>query len=169
MKKLALIALAAFAIACSDDDNDSAASVNASIDGTWKLTAFTLDEPVDFNGDNAATTNLITESGCYDNSTIEFASGTNATLNLQELDITLTTTELGTELAVDCIDATPMLFTYTVTENSVVFDGETEQAFVRSGNTLSIHLPGVTGVPVEGTNGEITYDFVGATLVFTKQ
>lgn len=169
MKKLALIALAAFAIACSDDDNDSAVNVNASIDGTWKLTAFTLDEPVDFNGDNAATTNLITESGCYDNSTIVFVSGTNATLNLQELDITLVSTELGTDLAVDCIDSVPMIYTYTVTDNSVMFDGETAQAFTRSGNTLSVHLPAVTGVPVEGTDGEVTYDFVGGTLVFTKQ
>lgn len=169
MKKLALIALAAFAIGCSDDDSNSTANVNASVDGTWKLTAFTLDEPVDFNGDNAASTNLITESGCYNNSTIVFVSGTNATINLQELDVTLISTELGSSLAIDCIDSTPMVSTYSVTDNSVVFDGETEQAFVRSGNTLSVHLPGVTGVPVEGTDGEITYDFVGATLVFTKQ
>jgi hypothetical protein len=169
MKKLALIALAAFAIACSDDDNDSATTVNASLDGTWKLTAFTLNEPVDLNGDNAATTNMIIESDCYDNSTIVFVSGTTATLNLQELDITLVATELGTDLAVDCIDSVPMVYTYTATDNSVTFDGETVHTFTRSGNTLSVDLPTVAGVPVEGTDGEITYDFVGGTLVFTKQ
>lgn len=169
MKKLALIALAAFAIACSDDDNNTTANLNASLDGTWKLTAFTLDESVDFNGDGVMSTNLMTESGCYDNSTIQFVSGTSALINLQELDVTLISTELGSEITVDCIDATPLPATYTATQNTILFEGEAEQEFIRSGNTITTHLPAVTGVPVEGTNGEITYDFIGATLTFTKQ
>lgn len=170
MKKLALIALAAFAMACSDDDNNSATNVNASIDGTWKLTAFTLDEPVDLNSDNASSTNMMAETSCYGNSTITFVSGTNATINLQTLDITLMSNAIETSLVVDCVDAVPLVSTYTVTQNSVVFNADTEQeqTYVRNGNTLTIHLPGYIGIPYL-TGEELNYNFIGATLVYTKQ
>ncbi|QYJ69420.1 lipocalin family protein [Flavobacterium litorale] len=176
MKKLMILAAAALlTVSCSDDDGDSTG--NVSVNGTWNLTAFTTNEAADINNDGTASTNFIAESGCYGNSSIVFANENSAIFNLEELDIELDLvigTEDSYEYSIDCIGAEPEVGMYTVSDNSVsvVFDygdGETETAiFARSGNTLTVTIPELVDVPVED-NGDITYSFVGATLVFTKQ
>ncbi|MCR5863328.1 hypothetical protein LRS05_14905 [Flavobacterium sp. J372] len=157
--------------ACSDDDDQQ---TNVSVEGNWKLTGFTLDEPVDFNQDGTATANLIGETGCYTNSGIVFLGTGQAIVSLEGLDAELIV-EGGTETVnIDCLPADVFTGPYTVTENTVVLsgdlgDGEEDVVMTRSGNTLSVYFPEVQDVPVEGTNGEVTYDLVGGTLTFTKQ
>ncbi len=179
MKKLIVLAVAAFlTLSCSDDDNNSTS--NTSLEGTWKLTAFNLNEAVDINEDGTASVDFISETGCYNNSNIVFSGNNVATLNMQELDIELDLvigTEDSYEYSIDCIDATPEVAAYSVSGNSVsvistyVEDGVTETETIvmtQSNNTLTVTIPEFTNVPVE-ENGEVTYTFVGATLVFTKQ
>jgi hypothetical protein len=109
---------------------------------------------------------------------VVFGANNTAVFTIQELDINLDAvagSQNEMEYTVDCIDGTPEVATYTVNNNNVTLDfpgtedDATPLVLVRSGNTLSVQIPEVTAVPVEGTNGEITYDFIGATLVFTKQ
>jgi len=170
MKKLffaaALIGLT-FA-ACSDDDDQQ---TNVSVEGNWKLTGFTLDEPVDFNQDGTATANLIGETGCYTNSGIVFSGTGQAVVSLEGLDVELIV-EGGTEtINIDCLPPDVAIGPYTVTENTVVLsgnagEGDQDVVLTRSGNTLSVYFPEIQDVPVEG-GGEA--EVVGATLTFTKQ
>lgn len=179
MKKLFVLAAAAFlTLSCSDDDSNPTTS--ASVEGTWKLTAFNVNEAVDINDDGTASVDFISETGCYNNSNIVFSGNNVATLSIQELDIELDLvigTEDSYEYSIDCVDATPEVATYSVSGNSVsvtstyVEDGVTETETIvmtKSNNTLTVTIPAFTSVPTE-ENGDIIYTFVGATLVFTKQ
>lgn len=176
MKKFLTIAAAAIMmISCGDDDSES---TGTSVNGTWKLTAFELDQDVDFNEDGTSSSDLIAESGCYDNSNIVFNNSNVATFNFQELDIELDLvigTENTYEYTIDCLPSTPEVAAYTVSGNNVNVtfdygDGETDtMVLVKSGNTMSVTIPEFTYVPEEGNDGEVSYTFVGATLVFTKQ
>ena len=179
MKKLFVLAAMAFlTVSCSDDDNNSTGST--SIEGTWKLTTFDHNEEVDLNEDGTASADMISESGCYGNSNITFSADQVATINIEELEINLDLvvgTEDSYEYSLECVESTPEVATYSVSGNSVsvvstyIEDGVTETETIvltRSGNTLTVSIPAFTDVPVE-ENGEISYSFVGATLVFTKQ
>ena len=176
MKKLfTLIAAAILTMSCGSDDD---AQTNASVNGTWKLTAFELEEAVDFNDDGTASTDLIAETGCYNNSTIVFNDNNGiATFSIQELDIEINLvvgTENTYEYTINCDPAMAEVATYTVNGNNVTVtfdygDGETEDTvFVRSGNTLTVTIPEIVYVPEENS-GDVSYTFLGATLQFTKQ
>ncbi|RYD90483.1 MAG: hypothetical protein EOP54_23920 [Sphingobacteriales bacterium] len=167
MKKLVLMAFAAVAlVSCSDDDNE-----NVALTGTWKLTAFNLDEGVDLNNDGTASTSLITESGCYNNSTVVFGSGNSATFNIQELDIDyeiITGTQNSYEYSVDCLAGENETATYTVSGNNVAFTiGGEPVVFIQNGNKLTATLVG-GGVPVND-NGETDFQILTGTVEFTKQ
>lgn len=177
MKKIiALAAVALMGISCSDDDSSETNGGSTSIEGTWELTAFTLNEEADLDNDGTASTDMMAESGCYSNSNLMFSSNNVATINIEELEIDLDLvvgTEDSYEYSIDCIGATPEVAAYTVAGNTVnitVTDGEDSESIplVKSNNTLTLTIPEFVDVPVE-ENGNISYSFVGATLVFTKQ
>ncbi|MGV3460378.1 MAG: lipocalin family protein [Flavobacterium sp.] len=155
-------------VSCGDDDS---AVANVAIEGNWKLTGFTLDEPVDFNQDGTASVNLIGETGCYTDSGIVFSGTGQAVVSLEGLDVELVV-EGGIEtINIDCLPADVAIGPYTVTENTVVLsgnagEGDQDVVLTRSGNTLSVYFPEIQDVPVEG-GGEA--EVVGATLTFTKQ
>ena len=68
MKKfIAMAAVALLSFSCSDDDSNELVT---SVEGTWTLTSFELNQALDINGDGTASTDMITESGCFGNSTI---------------------------------------------------------------------------------------------------
>lgn len=158
--------------ACSDDDNDNQA-FNGSIDGGWKLTAFTLEEAYDINGDGVPSANLGAETGCYNNSGIIFSNGSTAVISLEELEFNFEGTIENPEITFDCLPGEVIAGTYIATENTVTLvgpeSGDENIVLARSGNTLSLFIPEMQAVPVEDGNGVISYDFVGATLTFTKQ
>lgn len=71
MKTLNLLLLSAVCCAflsCSDDDSQS--NTTKSYAGTYKISAVVLSGTVDFNQDGVASSNLMTETDCYNNSTI---------------------------------------------------------------------------------------------------
>lgn len=171
MKKIFFLTFSCLALlSCSSDDESS--SSTAGLVGTWKLTAFTTDEPVDFNLDGVLSTNYITESGCYDNSTMVLASGNVATVTLQEADIDFVLDFENPENSTFefiCNDGTPLAGTWSQNNNNVTVTIDNEPVtFTLNGNTLTAVLEDF--VETEVDNGEeIIYEFTGATLVFTKQ
>ena len=168
MKKLLLLlASTIFLFSCNSDDDST-----PSAEGTWKLTTFTINEAADINNDGNATTNFITETGCYNNSNLILSSNSVANFRLEELDIQLDLVAGTTdqyEYTVDCLPAEDYLGTWTQNNNSVaiIIDGETEN-FSLNGNVLSKSFPEFVEIQVN-VNGVIEYRTVGATLVFTKQ
>lgn len=175
MKKLffaaALIGLTL--ISCSDDDSNPT-TVNASIDGTWKLTGFTLDNSIDLNGDGVASTDMVNETECYNDSELVFNNATEASLTLQGVDVEVTGSGNDWTVTVDCMAAETLTGTYTVTDTTVTLSGEIgdegeDVVMVRSGNTLSVHFDEIQSIPIEGPNGTTFYSVVGGTVTFTKQ
>lgn len=176
MKKfIAIAAVALLGFSCSDDDNSTV--LTTSVEGTWTLTSFELNEAIDLNDDGTASTDMIAESGCFSNSAITFNDDNTATVSFEELDINVTPVE-GTEdeyeYSVECLGSTAQTTLYTVSGNttSVIFeyeDGSTETLdFTMSGNTLTVVVPALSDLPI-ADDDNIAYSFVGATLVFTQQ
>jgi len=176
MKKLGFIAFAACITlaSCADDDSNESVNGNVALEGTWELTTFNLQGGVDLNNDGTISENFMTETGCFDNSTVVFNNNGVATFYVQGLDIGVTgagTTEA--EYTVDCLAPTPVSATYTATETSVTFDFEgtddDEQplSFARNGNTLVSTAP-PTALPID-QNGIITDFVVEGTVILTKQ
>lgn len=177
MKKIiAIAAVALLGFSCSDDNSNELVT---SVEGTWTLTSFELNQALDINGDGTASTDMIAESGCFGNSTITFNNDDTATVNFEEIDVTLDPIE-GTneyDITVECLGSTAQETLYTVSGNttSLTFeyeDGNTETLdFVMSGNTLTVTVPQLSDLPIGNDDGgnDILYSFVGATLVFTQQ
>lgn len=170
MKKIFLIAFSSIALfSCGSDDE---ATTNTSLIGTWKVTSFTTNVPVDFNNDGVSSTNFITESGCYNNSNLLFAANSVATAAFQDLDVTLDIDFVNPENSVytiDCLPGAPIVGSWAQAGNSitVTIDGE-PAVMTLNGNTLTAVFPEF--VDVETYNGvETVYETTGATLVFTKQ
>lgn len=161
---MAFVAMAM--MSCSDDDNE-----NVALTGTWKLTGFTLDQGVDLNNDGTASSNLITESGCYNNSTVVFGSSNSATFNIQELDIdyeVVSGTQNSYEYTVDCLGGENETTTYTTSGNNVIVNvGGEEMVFIQNGNKLTSTFVG-GGVPVND-NGDTDFQILTGTVEFTKQ
>ncbi|NMH26939.1 lipocalin-like domain-containing protein [Flavobacterium silvaticum] len=159
MKKIMILAAAAvFSFGCSGNDDN--ASGTTSIDGTWKLTALTSSQPTDANEDGVATTDLIAEAGCFDQTTLVFASNNTFVYNLM---MPGTTT---------CFPFTAN-GTYVASGNNIAatitVEGEADtQNFVQSGNTLTATVPDFYEIEVT-VGGETTYESIDAVLVFTKQ
>jgi hypothetical protein len=171
MKKIILMALAISSLlSCSNSDDDNS---SVAIDGTWKLTAFSTQDPCDFNNDGVATTNFMNETGCYNNSKIVFTGSNTATAAIQEvlIDMTVTVgTTNGYTVVVDC-EANPIPENVPWSQNgNIVTIGASPDNldFTLSGNTLSATIPNFTQIQTY-QNGTIITDFTGATLVFTKQ
>lgn len=168
MKKLFFLLTASILlVSCSDDDNET-----PSIQGTWKLTAFTVSEPVDFNNDGIGTTNLMTESNCYDNSSIFLAPGNVASVVLQESEVELilvsgTTNEY--EYTSNCFDGDLLVGIWSQSNNNVTITIDNDPLTLTvSGNTMSVVIPQfVEVITNNGTSFEVTD--ASATLVFTKQ
>lgn len=157
MKKIAFFALAACATLASCSEDDSTAvnnNTNASLVGTWKLTALNVTEAIDLNGDGTSSTNMVDETGCYDGSTIVFNADNTAVLTMEEADISI---DENMAVVINCNMLEPVSGTYVENGNNVdiTIDGETGTA-VKSGNTLTL-------TEAAGTQQ------LGGTLVFTKQ
>ena len=144
MKKFTFLALAAIALVSCNNDDDSS---DVSLAGTWKLTSMTTPYPWDLNNDGTAGNDIVSESGCMDNSTIVFSGGTGVDVKMQSVDIE------GDEgdYTVTCSEPETENGTYTVSGDDVTItvDGQ-DIIFIKSGKKL-------------------TASEQGSTLVFTKQ
>lgn len=168
MKKLIFSAAICLALAsCGDDDNNQPTVIATG--GTWKLTAVTLDEAHDINGDGTPSKNLSAETGCFNNSGITFANGI-GTLTVQDVDIALNTTPANGQFTFECLDPEVYTFSYNETSNAVYLTNTSGDILemTRTGNTLSTYFEEGTSIPVV-IQGNTSYIDVGTTFTFTKQ
>jgi hypothetical protein len=151
---------------------DNPQTGNATIAGTWKLTAWNSVNPVDINNDGTASTNLLTEFDCYNNETIVFNSdGTGDIVSTSFVDIELnlvTGTTNTYEYSSTCIpDNETLAMTWVNIGNAVaVDDGSGAVNLALSGNELSFIVP--SGFFVESDDAMVTVD-EDLTFVYTKQ
>lgn len=131
---------------CSGEDNNEPDDVE--VPGTWKLTAWNVEDATDVNNDGAASTNLLDEIDCYEDETIVFnADNTGVIMNTSYAELSLTI-EAGTTdsyiFTQDCIaEIENTAFTWTQTGNTVVItnpDGS-EVNLALSGNEMSYTVP----------------------------
>lgn len=139
MKKLILLtAVAAFAFtSCNNDDDNN----EVSLFGTWKLTKATLNAGIDLNNDGTASTNLITESGCLNNSTVIFTDDVaSAILKMQSIDVT---EQDNGDYTVLCEDGVDEYLPFTVSGDNVTLTSEgVNVIFVKNGNKLTTGMDG---------------------------
>lgn len=148
MKKLALIAFAAFGIVSCNNDDDNGNN-DVSLYGTWKLTSATLPAGVDFNNDGVASTDFMAETGCFNNSTIIFTDDVaSAIVNMQSVDI-----EEGDD------------------DRYIVNCGGIEESyapFTQLGNIVTLTSDDFNA-PFSKVGNRLTSSYNGTTVVFTKQ
>lgn len=177
MKKIAFIAMAAgFSfVSCNNDDDNVTVGGTAELNGTWKLTTFTMDQGIDFNNDGSLSEDLIAETGCYNNSTLVFTGANTAIFNIEEVNIDMELaagSQTDYNYTTECAGSTPEAVTYTSTPTTVTIDfpgtedDDMPLVLARSGNTLSYDSS--FPVPVE-VNGEMSNIFVDVDFIFTKQ
>jgi hypothetical protein len=138
MKKCILIAAVALGIiACSDSDGE------VGLAGTWKLRTYTFYNPIDINGDSIAGNSLITETGCFSNTTMVFDEEGTVVLNDQTYSMD-TTGVVCDSLII------PVTGSYNRSaENVTVNAGGAAKVFVKSGDKLTRVIEGDNGAIIQ--------------------
>ncbi len=154
--KLAMVSLLAISVSCSSDDDSSS---NDSVEGTFRLVAFEVETSFDLDGDGDSSTNLIEETGCYQNETITFNNdntGTAITRSFLDVFVVISTDSDGEDTyfqIIDCIEEEESSsFTWTQNGSTVTtfVDGAT-RGFTFTGDEISFTLPsGFLGEVLEG-------------------
>jgi len=83
------ISFALFFTSCSSDDDNGGDPTTVSLVGTWKLTSASGALPVDLNMDGTASTNLLEELSCFED-TIEVSDDNTYSQNVTEIDVSIT-------------------------------------------------------------------------------
>nr|WP_321234281.1 hypothetical protein [uncultured Psychroserpens sp.] len=177
-------ALEAQILACGDDDGSLQLAVNAlgdctdenqqatDIEGTWLLTAWLGENPIDLNNDGVESANFLDEMDCYTNETIVFSNdGTVIVMSTSyaEFDVSI---EVGTtnsyDYIVNCIDEIENNdATWTQSGNTVsITDADGTSEWTLNGNQLSIVVPSGFFAISEDATITVTEDL---TFVYTKQ
>ena len=172
MKKIVFtLLIASMLFSCKKDDDGN---TEISLDGTWRLTAFTTENAYDLNEDGTSSNDVIAETGCYQNETLVFNSdntGTATTRSFADISLELvtgSTTEY--EYSVECIQETDdTAITWTQTGNTVVVSGlGVAYTGTVAGSTLTITIPsGFIVEVVEGSGTGFTTEDI--TFEYTKQ
>lgn len=168
MKKLFAIASVAFlALGCSGEDDGTI--VGASVEGTWDLTSFELNQAFDLNGDGTPSSNIFNETNCFQDTYIVFDDGNDATVYFDDIVVNMDVVEGVEVYSADCTASTSYTGTYTVIGNNVTVTGEGQTIYLsRDGDTMTLIVPEMIEIPTED-GGIETVITVGATLVFTRQ
>ncbi|GAB5401146.1 MAG: hypothetical protein Aureis2KO_27310 [Aureisphaera sp.] len=136
MKKLMnLLAIALILGSCSNDDDGGDNS--ASLVGSWTLTSYILDQPVDVNLDGTASTDFLDELPCY-TSTATFSNDGSFASSTSEIDVDIDIIN-GTATVI-CIDPVSLTGTWELNGDqlSITAEGETDtQPVELNGNTLT--------------------------------
>ncbi|WP_299277044.1 hypothetical protein [uncultured Psychroserpens sp.] len=169
--------------ACGDEDGSLQTAIDAlgdctndaeatEVEGTWLLTAWLGEEPIDLNNDGTSSANFLDEMDCYNNETIVFNNdGTGVAMSTSFAEITFeivvgTTDEYS--YTIDCIDEVENTnMTWIQSGNTIsITDAFGTTDWTLSGNELSITIPEGFGTSNEDGTIIITQDL---TLVYTKQ
>ncbi|WP_298894866.1 hypothetical protein [uncultured Psychroserpens sp.] len=169
--------------ACGDDDGTLQALVDTlgdctndveptEVEGTWLLTAWIGEEPIDLNNDDTESANFLDEMDCYNNETIVFnndGSGTVMSTSYAEFtfEIVVGTTD-EYNYTIECIDEIENTdVTWTQSGNTVsITDDFGTTDWTLNGNELSITIPDGFSSSNEDGSIIITQDL---TFVYTKQ
>jgi hypothetical protein len=165
MKKIIYLTLLGTAfLSCSKDSNK-----NSSPEGTWKLKTLTTAIPIDFNNDCNATTDLKTETGCYNNTSIIFNSNGKGIGNLESVDTFLALIDPSNPqlyYGVNCETSTPKSFTWSQKGNEITIEGDQIKSTI-SESTLITVLPEFEFKDLQ--NGQVIRKTTKLTYVFTRQ
>ena len=146
-----------------------------SLEGTWRLTSFGIGNGYDLDGDGVASSNLLDETECYNNETLEFRddnSGESVSTSYADIEVTFvagSTTEVA--YAVSCINE--MLreeFTWSRNGNNITINvgGSSFNASTNINNKLSFVIPQGFSIEVP-ENGVLVTFTSNVTMVYTKQ
>ncbi|NND62190.1 MAG: DUF5004 domain-containing protein [Flavobacteriaceae bacterium] len=172
MKKIILALLVGtFIMSCSSDDEGN---TEINIEGNWKLTSFTSENNYDINEDGSASNNILIETACYENETIDFNSDGSGTVTSRSYaDITLnlvTGSSTEYEYSVECVDELEeTAFVWTENGNTITITGAGfmyDATFTAT--TMTFTIPDGLFLEVEegGGTAVATEDI---TFVYTKQ
>lgn len=92
MKKLVLLAGIALSLTACTNDEELFGGFEPpfSVAGSWKLTAMTVETPVDINEDGTASTDYLAETGCYQNELIQLLpNNTGKTISNSYLELSV--------------------------------------------------------------------------------
>jgi hypothetical protein len=152
--------------------NSGSTNTDASIVGTWKMTAWNVNEGQDLNQDGTNSTNLLDEMDCYNNETILFnadfsAVATSTSYADIELNLVIGTTD-EFDYNITCVAETEVTdLTWIQTGNSVIAGTPTTfSTFTLDGNELSFLIPEGFTVVSDDSSTTVIQDL---TIVYTKQ
>ena len=171
LRFLTLTLLLSITACTTNDDGDT----SVGLEGTWLMTSFDVGEAYDLNGDGTANSDVIVETGCYQNETLDFnVDGTGVSTNRSFVDIQVTIVTGTTDevtYSVECIDELfTQAFTWGQTGSTVLItiDGFFITASL-DGDTLTFTIPAGFSIDIpDGNGGLITLD-QNVTMVYTKQ
>jgi hypothetical protein len=173
IKKLLLtVLLSTVFFSCSSNDNDE--STDVSVEGTWKLTGYELENPYDINQDGSASTSVIDETSCYNNETIVFnQDNTGKIISRSYVDFSSEITIGGNSelsVALECIEEEETIdFSWNLEGNMLVLDASGEKTtMVVEGDDISYSIPkGYSFESVE--NNAIVTINENVTFTYTRQ
>lgn len=170
--RLALLSVALVFSSCVvNDDEDT----SVDLVGTWKMTSFTISTPYDLNGDGTPNTDILVETGCYQNETLDFNdNGSGVSTNRSYLDIEVelvTGTTDQYNYNIDCVDEFFQEdFTWSQTGSSVaVTIGAFTVLATQSADTLTLVIPSGFSLEIPDGNGATFTLNETVTVVYTKQ
>lgn len=144
--KLLTVSLLAISVSCSSDDDSSS---NDSVEGTFRLVAFEVETSIDLDGDGDSSTNLIEETGCYQNETVTFNNdntGVAITRSFLDIHVDISVETGGEETffqVIDCVEeeeSSNFLWSQNGSIVTITVDGESTN-FTFNGDELSFTLP----------------------------
>lgn len=163
-----LIVLFASLASCSEDD--SIDSNDNSIVGTWELTTWTIQIPIDLNNDANSSTNLLDEAECANNETLKFDANGIVSSNMSynpEVRISLlegTTNSFVFDVVCDIEGVIGIAGDYTYNNNSVTLFDHT--AIVNEDQLTIVYEDAIDIYNEDFTEVVMTKDL---TLVYTKK
>ena len=171
MKKfMSMLAIALIFASCSDDDDND--SSDALLTGTYNLTFFGGETPVDFNGDGNASANLITETGCYSGDNIVFSSNDMAVINSTTFaDIEVIVENGNSSFDITCVsDPSSDAVTFTQSGSTVtIIQAGADFSGTIDGDMLTFTVPSGSVVEVINDDGTTATLIEDLTLVYEEQ
>jgi len=173
MKNLIILIIAITISSCSVDDNSK--TKVSGLEGTYRLTSYTVENPYDLNADGTATTNIIAETNCFNNNLFIFdVDNRGESQNATKLDIDLEPNSNNQyEYSLNCID-TPdnTAFFYNIEDKivRVTSSGNTiDGTLSDDDSTITFNIANGLTLPVEDGNGGVTETMQDIVLVYTLQ
>jgi len=146
---------------------------SSSVEGTWKLTAWIGEEPIDLNNDGLESSNFLDEIDCYNNETIvlnQDQTGVSMSTSYAEFEMEI---EVGTtnsfDYTINCINEIENTnFVWSKAGNIITITDEDgfSSDFTLNGNEISILIPNGFFAANEDFTVTITQDL---TFIYTKQ